>query len=89
MCLEYYILQGIATIGAKMRGFFENTVVHGEKLRYNKKKQGVLLMTGMDIARKIQLPDVIFEAVSRVQPLDIALDPENPQKPNVTNTKNN
>ena len=79
MCLEYYILQGIATFGAKMRDPFENTVVRGEKLRYNKKKQGVLLMTGMDIARKIQLPDVIFEAVYRVQPLDIALDPENPQ----------
>lgn len=36
-------------------------------------------MTGMDIARKIQLPDVIFEAVSGAQPLDIPLDPENPQ----------
>ena len=36
-------------------------------------------MTGMDIARKIQLPDLIFEAVSRTKPLDVALDLENPQ----------
>lgn len=37
-------------------------------------------MTGMDIARKIQLPDGIFEAVYRAQPLEIPLDLENPQK---------
>lgn len=36
-------------------------------------------MTGMDIARKIQLPDVIIEAVYRAAPLDVALDLENPQ----------
>ena len=36
-------------------------------------------MTGMDIARKIQLPDVIFEAVYHAQPLDVPLDLENPQ----------
>ena len=36
-------------------------------------------MTGMDIARKIQLPDLIFEAVYRTEPLDVALDLENPQ----------
>ena len=36
-------------------------------------------MTGMDIARKIQLPDVIFEAVYGTQPLDVVLVPENPQ----------
>lgn len=36
-------------------------------------------MTGMDIARKIQLPDAIIDAVYRVQPLDISLDLENPQ----------
>lgn len=37
-------------------------------------------MTGMDIARKIQLPDEIYEAVCRTQPLNIPLDLENPQK---------
>jgi hypothetical protein len=37
-------------------------------------------MTGMDIARKIQLPDGIIEAVYAVQPLDVPLDLENPQK---------
>lgn len=36
-------------------------------------------MTGMDVARKIQLPDVIFEAVYHTQPLDISLDLENTQ----------
>lgn len=41
--------------------------------------QGVLFMTGMDIARKIQLPNVTVEAVYRTQPLDIALNLEDPQ----------
>lgn len=36
-------------------------------------------MTGMDIARKIQLPKEIFEAVYHAQPLDVPLDPENPR----------
>lgn len=36
-------------------------------------------MTGTDIARRIQLPDAIFEAVYRAQPLDIPLDMENTQ----------
>lgn len=36
-------------------------------------------MTGMDIARRIHLPDVIFEAVYRTQPLNVALDLENPR----------
>lgn len=37
-------------------------------------------MTGMDIARKIQLPKEIFEAVYHAQPLEVPLDLENPQK---------
>ena len=37
-------------------------------------------MTGMEIARKIQLPKEIFEAVYGTQPLDVQLDLENPQK---------
>lgn len=38
LCLEYYILPGIATFGLKLEDICENMVVRDEKLRYNKKK---------------------------------------------------
>ena len=37
-------------------------------------------MTGMDVARKIQLPDAFIEAIYRTEPLDLQLEPGDFQK---------